>query len=247
MPRPISAILQSFLLVAFLLWLVCDPQLDHGLTKLLGGIGSLRLWHGVQEGAMTIGWLRVWVIGGVACLAVGCLAVEVAQTIGWRRRQTSVRQLMTTVLMVALWCAILMHHSTIAWQAKKFRTHGHVSALDQLAWSLQSNWPNSDGDIAGLGPFTAYPFDSPSVLLLLTPFPLSGTDTVVCAIERSRAGALRFQLGGKDGGDWLECHYGGSQPTGYTSGLSETRTLERFSHLDDHWYLVRYHNHNGNS
>ena len=61
--------------------------------------------------------------------------------------------------------------------------------------------------------------EDPRVLLLLTPYALSRTNTVVAAIERSTDGVLRFQLGGDDGGDWIEWHRGEGLPEDFTGGL----------------------------
>jgi len=122
---------------------------------------------------------------------------------------------------------------------KRLRWVPRVDRFQMLAERLIQEWPTEDGEIPGLGPYTSYPIGKPTVLLLLTAYPLEGTDTVISAIERSGE-TIRFQLGGADGGDWIEWHPRKQLPATFTGGLADPHQLERFSSLRSRWYLVRY-------
>ncbi|WP_436715764.1 hypothetical protein U8335_26285 [Roseiconus lacunae] len=230
--------LQCIMLVIFVGWQLLDPYAEPMMTIAAGGIRSFQ-WSESKDLMIAIaGSLRfnAFIVAVIAFLAVNFWML--VQHV--RLRRYALKQLMITTGLVALWCASAIGWQQITWSGKRMRAAGRLEALDRLAVSLHEDWPQSDGEIEGLGPFNAYPWVRPSVLLLLTPYPLEGTNTVIAAIERSPQGSLRFQLGGEDGGDWIEWHDGNRIPDSFTGGLRDRHQLQRFSRIGSEWYLVRY-------
>jgi hypothetical protein len=115
-----------------------------------------------------------------------------------------------------------------------------VEQLEPLAERLRDQWPRGDSQLPEIGPFTAYPFGRPSVLLLMQPPSLNRESVHVSAIERSESGALRFQLGGSVANDWAEWHPETSRPRSFVGGLQDAHQLKAYSRLGSGWYLVRY-------
>ncbi|PNY34109.1 hypothetical protein C2E31_25260 [Rhodopirellula baltica] len=226
------------MLIAFVSWLLADPVAEEQMTLLRDGSASMNFVSATEVMIESVGETRVWMMG-IACAALVAFTVLVGLRF-CMRRQFSLRQMLTTTALIGAWCGALVASHQITWSGKRIRAMFRVDALEQLAQTLHHDWPQADGEIEGLGPFNAYPSVRPSVLLLLTPFPLQGTDTVIAAIERGSNGALRFQLGGKDGGDWIEWHDASSLPASFKGGLADDHQLQRFSEIGPNWYLVRY-------
>ncbi|MFU7561546.1 hypothetical protein ACMFWY_22895 [Roseiconus sp. JC912] len=226
------------MLLLFIVWLLADPYAEPTIVIVRNGIGAANVHATLGQLLIEVGRLRVWCIGIAAGLLIALSSL--CTTLVVVRQRYSLRQLLTGTALIGAWCAAIVGAQQITWTGKRFRAASRLNSLDRLAESLESDWPKSDGEIEGLGPFNAYPAVRPSVLLLLTPYPLPGTQTVVAAIERSPNGILRFQLGGEDGGDWIEWHGGASRPRSFTGGLQEDYQLQQFSPIAPDWYLVRY-------
>lgn len=229
-------VLQAAALAGLLGWLFSDalaaPLIEHAASA----ITSLH-WEPLGQ---SYGIARCL---GLLLVATTVLGSFLWEGLHWFQRTASprtIRRLLAVTAIVAVWLAVVVNFDRLAWRAKCHRSTARIAALDALARRLHDDWPRDAGEIEGLGPFTAYPFGRPQLLLLLTPHPLQSTNTVIAAIERSDDGALRFELGGNDGGDWIEWHPVGKRPASFSGGLADQHALERATRLADQWFLVRY-------
>lgn len=233
-------ILHALVLVTTSAWLLVDPvaisTFRIGLDRQALTIPTAT-W---QQFQLEVGTIRAVGFLSLVLVVIGLIVFESRRFVSRRSERPTVRSLLFLTAMVGCWGGLLISYESIAWQGKRFRSLDRVSAMDKLAIRLDDDWPAEDGEIDGLGPYMAYPFGKPTVLLLLTPYPLDRTDTVISAIERSTDGALRFQLGGVDGGDWIEWHGNQTRPTSFTGGLSERFNVSQYVPLREDWYLVRY-------
>lgn len=216
-------------------WLLLDPV----ATEMIRSIESSPLDDDR--------WVSFCAIGGSARVAVFSLlfvslawyTATVLFLVLLGRRRGDLRGILMSAAIIALWCGIISQHSSIAWQGKRIRVSQHVDHLAPIVTALQSQWPNSDGELSGIGPFLAYPPRDPAVLILLAP-PDAALHTSFCAVERSAVGSLKFQLSGDDRGDWVEWHPEGQHPSSFVGGLRDRYKLIQSAHLHGHWFLVRY-------
>ena len=144
-----------------------------------------------------------------------------------------------TVLLAA-WLTLLTNWQELAWRGQIVRMKRQLAGFDKISASLRADWPAEDGERMELGPYMAYPIDRPQVLMLLTTPNVPATNAAISSVERSANGALRFQLTGSEPGVWLEWHPAESAPGTFSGGLMANHLIERFSPLDNGWYLVRY-------
>lgn len=136
--------------------------------------------------------------------------------------------------------ALMMAWSDVLWFGREFRVSQRIDSLEPTAKQLQNEWPLVDGDLPGVGPFSAYPYGRATCLLRLTQPDDRSSELTYQSIERSPAGGLRFQLGGAERGAWLEWHPRGERPDSFRGGLAARYQLDRATHLRDGWYLTRY-------
>ncbi|MEM6689815.1 MAG: hypothetical protein AAF664_10335 [Planctomycetota bacterium] len=214
-----SLLLMAALAVSFAFWMIIDPRVAQALDRPFAG-DSIGIRLGVGLGLAS---------------ALGCLVYPLITS-----KRCTLRHGLASCLMIAVFCGLYLRRSGLRWMGYEWRAEGHVAKLDELALRLSRDWPREDGEVDGLGPFTSYPFDRPSVLLLLSPFPLESTQTVVASIERTDDASLLFQLGGKDTGIWLHWNSSGLEPRAHTSGLSQERLPRRFTALSESWTIVDF-------
>ncbi|PAY16321.1 hypothetical protein CKO51_27500 [Rhodopirellula sp. SM50] len=190
-----------------------------------------------------VDWSR-WV--GFASLVVfaatSLAALLLTRSQRWRiaLRKTSLRQLLAITTVIALWCGLVIHHESIAWQGKRVRFVWRVDELEAIVAPLRNQWPERDGELPATGPFMAYPFGRPTTLVLLQSPALASQHVYVSAIERCDDGAIKLQLTGTDGGDWAEWHPPHSRPISFVGGLADPHHLRAATAIGHGWYLVRY-------
>jgi hypothetical protein len=143
----------------------------------------------------------------------------------------------TTVL--AFWLGLAVSWRSLAAAGQQWRLDRQLDSFESLAKHLQDAWPKSDDHVAGLGAFNAYPIGHPRTLMVIAAEQADGAPPIA-AVERSNAGALRFELGGDESGAWLEWHPPGSRPASFTGGLEDERRLNDAAPLADGWYLTHY-------
>lgn len=218
------------------LWILVDPLAKGAFVATVQSCVSYE-YSGLLAQFGTTRCAAIAMIFVIGCVT---LVWEIWQRFFSKSPTLTIRRMLMLTVVAAVWLALAFNLDKIDWQGKRLRSATRIDALERLAERLNEDWPSDAGEIAGLGPFTAYPFGEPRLLLLLTPHPLNSTNTVIAAIERSDAGALRFQLGGDDGGDWIEWHPTGARPANFTGGLEDAHQLKQASSLGGQWHLVRY-------
>ncbi len=150
-----------------------------------------------------------------------------------------VRSWLAITTVIAVWLGLAVSWRSLAAAGQEWRLGRQLDAFDALARQLQTQWPSSDDYLAGLGAFNAYPIGHPRTLMVIAAEQAGGS-TPIAAVERSDAGALRFELAGDEPGAWLEWHPPGSRPTSFTGGLEDERRLNDAVPLDNGWYLTHY-------
>lgn len=241
------------------LWACADPLFE----PMLGWL-SQTLLGGERPDAWLAAWNTAFGPGRLALL-IAILSVAAATAGGWfaallargagasagpngpsagplggPSAGKSLRSLVAVTAVAALWCALAVNYQAIAWQGKRARMVGRVVALEALAEPLRAEFPRGDGDLPALGSFMAYPFGTPSVLVLLQPPCVGSGEVCIAAVQRGERGDLKFQLTGIDGGDWAEWHPPGSQPASFVGGLGDRHQLQSSLGLGQGWHLVRY-------
>jgi hypothetical protein len=182
---------------------------------------------------------RTWALRVIVASAAGCLLGIIAGLFVGTPRHRSIRSWLAVTALLAAWLAVATSWRDIAWAGQRWRTWRQLDAFETIAAPLRKEWPSQDGVTKALGPFNAYPTDTPTVVMLLTSKPWE-LGAAFRAIERSPDGALRFDLAGKDGDAWLEWHPAPSAPASFVGGLETQYELERSSSLGDGWFLTRY-------
>lgn len=227
-------------LTALVLWTAADPVLISLLDRLFN-LPAVSV--DAADWIARFGQLRLGLIAAllsvVAISFVGILIGMFGRSVQ-RSSLKSLRGLIALTAIVALWCGFAIHRDTIAWQGKRLRIAWRIGELETLAQSLRTAFPDSDGELPRLGPFMAYPFGTPTVLILLKPPSLGSGELCVGAVQRGDQGDIKFQLTGPDGGDWAEWHPESSQPRSFVGGLGDHHQLATSLRLGNGWHLVRY-------
>lgn len=228
-------------LAALVLWTAADPALPTLLDRLINvpvtGLSETE-WQ-VQFGQLRM--VLVGVLGSVVACGFAGILIGMLGRSAERSSLKSLRGLIALTAIVALWCSFSIHRETVAWQGKRLRIAWKIGELETLAQPLRTSFPTTDGELPRIGPFMAYPFGTPTVLILLKPPSLSGGELCVGAVQRGEQGDIKFQLTGPDGGDWAEWHPDSSQPRSFVGGLGDHHRLVTSLRLGNGWYLVRYH------
>lgn len=167
---------------------------------------------------------------------------------GWIRPgvQPSSRTLLVVTAWVALWMTLILRtnsivewgrHERLRWKAPQL-VH-FMDRLDQV-WEpvCQGQQPLSESEHPSH--FNAYPIDKPTMCFFLNESVLGETGLVARAIERTPGKALRVELGGSNGGYWLERRYDHQTPASFVGGLGEKWNLIRFHSIHPDLYLVQY-------
>ncbi|WP_246112847.1 hypothetical protein [Allorhodopirellula solitaria] len=196
----------------------------------------------LQATVATVGLARTAVFSGFLFVALLTLGLLIAERFRSTRasHSRSLRSLMAIVSVVAIWCSLSVNYSALAWQGNRIRMATQLDELEAITEPLRQDWPQRDGEVAQIGPFMAYPFGRPSVLVLLASPTLANDHLSIAAIERNHQGAIKLQLNGTDHDDWAEWHPAGSQPESFVGGLSDPHELESSARLGQGWSLVRY-------
>tara|TARA_R110002049_G_scaffold285698_4_gene466910 strand:+ start:11064 stop:11843 length:780 start_codon:yes stop_codon:yes gene_type:complete len=227
---------QIVLLVGTAIWTFLDP-------RSIAILGPFPISDSQWFYSSWIDKFGIWrCVAGVFVLAM-CALTGLRLTYGLFGSSSDFRSLKALIVLMtlsALWCGLVLQFPSIAWQGKRARVFLCLDEFESIASPLRADWPRRDGMIEPIGPFMAYPFGRPSVLVLLTPPSVFDHGTSISAIERSERGALRFQLSGIEGGDWAEWHPPHSQPASFTGGLNDHYRLSSHLPLGNGWYLVRY-------
>lgn len=183
----------------------------------------------------TIAFFLVVMIASATLLAL-CLRLLIRRQLHSR----SITTLLSVCAVTALWCSAIVNQEALAWHGSRLCIAAQFSDLESIADPLRHDWPESDGDLDGVGPFMAYPFGRPTTLILLHSRPILGDQLCIAAVERCQQGAVKLQLDGTGHDDWAEWHPRGSQPESFVGGLGDPHQLESTATLGRGWHLVRY-------
>lgn len=234
-------VVQVGLFVAMVMWAICDPQFEP-LVKAFGsadGSPTAAYRSAVQYAGL---WRPAMFVAAIviATVSLGGLltGMLLGSSVGGQAR--SLRSLLLLTAIVALWCGLAIHHASLAWQGKRLRLAMRVGELETIAQPLRTDWPREDGDLPRIGPFMAYPFGTPTTMILLAPPTVSSGEICISAIQRADDGALKLQLGGERATDWVEWHPESSEPESFVGGLSDSHQLRQMLRLGEGWFLVRY-------
>ena len=221
--------IQVVLLLVITVWILVDPAFPEPLLR-------RDVWNSDNVRSTMLSVARLIAISNLAYLLAGLFFGSTPFR--------SLQSMTAVVTLVGLWIAMVAGQSELAWQGKRYHVFRQLPRFESLANTLRNQWPTKDGDLPELGPFMAYPFGKPSVLVLLTPPRLHETGMTIAAVERSPEASLLFQIvepgaGGTNQQDWVEWHPAG-QPRSFAGGLQDHHEFQRSAPLGDHWYLVRY-------
>jgi hypothetical protein len=203
-------------------------QADGGF-QITAANWAADLSPGRRQALASIGW---GVAATLAAMAVG-LFLGAA-------RQRRLRSWLALTAVCAAWLGLWVLWPELAWAGKRWRVSRDLGDFAPIVRELRHDWPRADDVSPAIGPFQAYPNGAPTILMpLLKP---SGRENHApfSVVERSRDGALRFELVGNESGAWLEWHPRSSAPASFTGGLETRYELVRSSRLGDGWYLTRY-------
>jgi len=228
-------------LVVLVLWTAADPALVSLLDRLFH-VPVIGINY--SDWVARFGQLRLMlatVLLSVAAFSFAAILIGMFGRSAERSSLKSLRGLLALTAVVALWCGFAVNYDAIAWQGKRVRVAGKIAELETLAQPLRSTFPSADGELPHLGPFMAYPFGTPTVLILLKAPCIGSGELCVAAVQRGDQGDIKFQLSGPDGGDWAEWHPQSSQPRSFVGGLGDRHRLARSQRLGNGWYLARYH------
>lgn len=182
---------------------------------------------------------RAFAITIIACIVLASLVALGAALFFGPPERRRVRSWLGLTTLVALWLGLAVGWRDLSWAGTRWRLDRQLAAFQPLADELAADWPTDDGALPGLGQFSAYPVGRPRMLMLIAADP-AATHAPIAAVERSDAGALRFQLAGQETGAWLEWHPAGSTPASFTGGLDDPHDLAKSAPLSEHWFATRY-------
>ena len=231
--------LNAALLVAAFAWIYCDG-------RSLGHIEAIADWLGITPRTASTRLLspsRTVVIPpaalglGVALLTL--LAMFSSLFIGQSRFRTT-RWWLVFMGVACGWLGMLTTWPEVYWRGQQHRLQAHLEAAANVVEIVTATWPATDGEIAGVGAFLAYPREAPGTLLMLGASPSPGSEFQFSAIERSPDGAVRLELAGSEAGAWLEWRPDETRPQSFLGGLQTSYLLSQFKQLAPGWYLVRY-------
>lgn len=222
------------------LWMLTDASggasWNRGVHFLAGTWSTFRTQSGGANAAYHGSFLLPLLVGtGAISLGAGWLLLFFGP-----RKYRHLIAWLATVGLTSLWLGLATNAQELIWWGYRFRLQGALPHYELASRSLRANWPDADGDRRTVGPYLAYPIAGPKTLLLLET-PEFSPGTHVSSVERSDAGAIRFELAGREQGVWLEWHPADDSPTSFVGGLEDSHKLEKFSALGRCWYVVRYH------
>jgi hypothetical protein len=231
--------LNAALLVAAIAWIFCDG-------RSLGHIESLERWLGITPPLASTRVLSPYraipippAAVGLALAGLTLLVMFSSLFIGNSRYRTT-RCWLLFMGVVCGWLGTLTAWPEIYWRGQQHRVQGNLEAAANLVETVTANWPATDGEIAGVGAFLAYPQQAPATLLMLVDGTSPRAAFQFSAIERSMDGTLRLELAGSETGAWLEWRPDETRPRSFVGGLQTNYELCQWKQLAPGWYLVRY-------
>lgn len=256
--RPAAVAAVNLALVAALCaWIRYDARFDDMIawirSDLLDDVPASAL---ARRDVVAGRLIAAWTLAATAGMTLTWLAVLLFAA---PARQRGLRAAITLVTLVALWLGVATSLDDLMWWSKGQRMARLVPHLALVAEQLRGEWPETDGELPGLGEFTAYNYQPPSganrhadalaaELIVIAPRPIGGGAASIGKVERTTTGALRFHLQGPDSDAWesLEWRPHDAPRTqarrllAGTEGEMSSETLARRRDLGNGWSLARY-------
>jgi hypothetical protein len=225
--------------VAITFWIFNDARFGDAADRLRVQLGSLLQFtsgpiNDLQLAARVLR-LELLLFGAI----LSGLFIGAAALLGPPRHRR-ISSWLGLMLVAAVWLTLWVTWPKLMWSGQIFRLKSETSDFQSLAESLNNDWPAIDGSRDDIGPFNAYPTNSPRVLQLLTERRSPNGSATYSLIERINSDGIGFGLTGRDVGARLEWHPTGDLPHSYVGGLGQRHDLARFEPLGNDWYLVRY-------
>jgi hypothetical protein len=216
-----------------IVWLFFDPLAPRTVATYFDLPTSVP---GVELGAPSSHLLIIRALTALAI--VGLVLIALGLYLGPPAHR-GVRSWLAITALLAFWLGLAVSWRSLAVAGQEWRLTRQLDSFEPLAEQLRHSWPRGDDYWPELGHFTAYPIGRPRMLLVISNERLAD-HTPFYVVERSDAGALRFELAREEAGAWLEWHPPGSQPATFTGGLEDERRLTNVAALNDGWYLTHY-------
>jgi hypothetical protein len=232
-------VLNFVLLAGAIAWIFCDG-------RSLRQIESLENWLGITQSvaspSLRSPYRTVPIPPAAIGLALaGLTLLAMFSSLFLRSSQFRTTRWWLGFMGVACgWLGTLTTWPEIYWRGQQHRLQAKLGAAASIVETVTAKWPVSDGEIAGVGAFLAYPRERPNTLLMLGESSSPRAAIQFSAIERSADGAIRLELAGSETGAWLEWRPDKTRPQSFVGGLQTHYTLQRYRYLAPHWYLVRY-------
>jgi hypothetical protein len=233
-------ILNALLLIVAFVWVYADGQSRITMVRLIRkasfreSTSFARVVDSLQSGEAIF-----FLAFATAIVLLTLIAMFGGLFIGGSRFRTMRTWLLFTAL-VAGWLGFFSTWEDVYWRGQQRRIAPVLAEAEKMARYLDANWPFEDGELAGVGPFLAYPKGAPTVLLPLRWITFPDTSLRFSAVENSTDGTIRFELAGDETGAWLEWRRDERVPRDFTGGLEAHYRVGRTQQLAPHWYLVRY-------
>ncbi len=228
------------LLLGTLGWILFDGKFHEAALQFIRHVRAFGNDESVLGVVTPLMWPRVdalWLVVVAASIsAVGILAGLAAGS----AQQRGIRSWLAVMILLAGWLTLYTTWPQIAWQGRVWRARSAISEFEKVSEALLADWPDSDGDLDGLGPYMAYPIGSPRTLMFMSIPRIPSTGYHVSTIQRGEEDTLHFQLAGNDEGVWLVRRSDDQGPQPFYSGLEGEYIPLRFHHIRGGWFLVQY-------
>lgn len=154
-------------------------------------------------------------------------------------KRSTMKDLLAFVFSVACCIVFVVNFEVIDSYGFERRCRALLPQCQELHQRLSEDWPKSDGELPYAGSFFAYE-DHPDLLLLPTKRPSTFAETLGNSIERSDAGAMRFQVCGIRQA-CIEFHPESQSPHTFRNCRGVQMTPREHKQLEGEWYLCLYH------
>ncbi|MCA9261588.1 MAG: hypothetical protein KDA61_20365 [Planctomycetales bacterium] len=197
--------------------------------------GSARSsWETMEHGILDVR-------AAIYAMLGACLWAILAVTVAFgTNRERKLSRWLTLLALAACYLGLATSWRDVHWWGQRRRIADELPAYQSVAATLRAKWPKHDDATPELGAFSAYPLGAPRSLLLLSRRSLTPGGPPLESVERTPDGTLRFQLGGRETGSWLEWRRDDGPPQSFVDGLEEELRVERYASLGDGWFVLRY-------
>jgi hypothetical protein len=229
----------ALILLGTVVWVLCDGKFPETVAAFSRHAAAAGDGDSALVAVPPLLWPRVDSLWGILIVAALSAIGIAAGLIAGEEQHRNVRSWLVTMVLLASWLTLFTTWPDLVWRGQIWRLRGSVAGFDKIADELITAWPDSDGDISGLGPFMAYPIGKPRMLMFMTTPKVPGTNTEIQVIERGERDSLHFQLAGNEEGVWL-VREASDEPQPFFSGLDGEYIPTQYRLVKPGWFAVRY-------